>query len=47
MSEDDKERLIKILLASEKIKIPQIYKETLSNLSLLAGFSSATTEKLS
>lgn len=39
--------IAKILLASEKIKVPQTYKETLTNLSLLAGFSSATAEKLS
>lgn len=37
----------KILLASEKKRIPQTYREVLQELSLLDGFSPETAEKLS
>jgi uncharacterized protein YutE (UPF0331/DUF86 family)/predicted nucleotidyltransferase len=37
----------KLLLASEKKRVPQTYKETLSNLSLLEGFSSEDSKELS
>lgn len=37
----------KLLLASEKKRVPQTYKETLSNLSLIEGFSSEDSKELS
>lgn len=38
--------IAKILLASEKKRIPQTYREALSELSLLDGFDGATAEQL-